>query len=786
MRRSSLALLLLLPLALRPLGAGARVTQPFDHDWTFSRGDAPSTEDPMFDDANWRTVEIPHDAEIEGAPAPDAPTGRGGGYRSSGVVWYRKRFTVPADAAGRRVFVEFDGVMANSDVWINGHRLGHRPSGYVSFGYELTGFLELGDDKSNLIAVRCDTRVQPASRWYTGEGIYRHVHLVTTDLVRVARWGLFASTPEVAADHAVVAVQARVENHADHPRELTVQVQLVDPSGAAVGPPVTAPAQNLGVGAERDFAVRIPVPEPQRWDLGAGRLYRAVAEVREGTRVLDDDAVPFGIREARFDAARGFLLNGRVVKLQGAALHHDGGAVGAAVPLRIWERRLEQLRTLGVNAIRTAHNPAAPEFLDLCDRLGFLVMDELFDAWTVGKPEAEKGMNLWFLEWYRQDARDTIRRDRNHPGIVLYSSGNEIHDTPNAPLAKNLLAGIIGVIREEDATRPITQALFRPNVSHDYANGLADMLDVIGTNYRDQELLEAQRARPTRKIVGTEQDHLRATWLLARDHPSHSGQFLWSGIDYLGEADWPRLISGSGLLDHTGAVAIRGRERQSWWTAAPMVFVTRQEPSLAGSDERRRPGFDRVADWTPPDPANYREAEVEVSSNCDEVELFLNDQSLGRQPRAADAAPLAWKVPYAPGTLRAVGRIGGHEAATHVLRTAGPAARLVAEVDRATVAADWNDVAFVSVRAVDAQGVVVPAAVQPVTFAAAGPGVIAAVDNADRADPAPFPALERRLFQGRCLALVKATAPAGTITISASAPGLGRAEVTLQAAAANP
>ncbi len=775
-----LSILLLLGATLPLRAAPARVTLPFDNDWTFSRGDAPSTEEPMFDDANWRTVEIPHDAAIDSTPMKDAPTGRGGGYRASGVVWYRKRFTVPNETAGHRVFIEFDGVMANSEVWINGHRLGLRPSGYVSFGYELTGFLELGDDKSNLIAVRCDTSVQPASRWYTGEGIYRHVHLVTTDAVRVQRWGIFVTTPKVSADEAQVHIRTSVVNGSDHARALSVQVRLLDPSGHAAGS-ATAAAQTLTVGATGDFAVDVTVAKPQRWDIANGQLYRAVAEVRDGAKVLDDDSTTFGVREARFEAATGFWINGKNVKIKGVAVHHDGGAVGAAVPLRVWERRLEQLRALGVNAIRTAHNPAAPDFLDLCDRMGFLVMDELFDAWTVGKPEAEKGYNLHFLEWGKIDARDTIQRDRNHPSVILYSSGNEIHDTPNAPLAKRLLAGIIGVIREEDPTHPITQALFRPNVSHDYTNGLADMLDVIGTNYRDRELLEAQKAKPTRKIIGTEQDHLRPTWLLARDNPSYSGQFLWAGIDYLGESDWPRLISGSGLLDHTGAVNIRGYERESWWSDAPMVYISRNEPALAGSDERRRPGFDHVSNWSPHDPATYPEAAVEVYSNCDDVELLLNDKSLGSQARPADASPRAWKVAFAPGTLRAVAKNGGKVVATHELRTAGAPVKLVLAADRSRVSQSWDDVSYITVKAVDANGVESPWATNNISFQVTGPGVIAAVDNNNRADPAPYQATERKLFEGECFALIKANAGDGTITVTAASPGLASGSVTLTA-----
>ena len=761
----------------------ARVVQSLDAEWLFARGEATTAFQPMFDDANWRTLDVPHDWAIEGGPDKEAPVGRGGGYRASGVSWYRKRFSLPATAAARRVFVEFDGVMANGEVWINGHRLGVRPSGYVSFGVELTGHLQFGDDKTNTLAVRTDTTVQPASRWYAGAGIYRHVRLVTTDAVRLAPWGLYVTTPQLSADRAVVRARATVENRSPKSRDLSVRITLLDPAGRAVGT-VDTPTRRVGVGELIDFSAEISVAQPQRWDLADGKLYRAVAEIREGATVLDDEIAPFGLRAARFEAATGFWLNGKNVKLKGVALHHDGGAVGAAVPLRVWERRLERLRELGVNAIRTAHNPPAPEFLDLCDRMGFLVMDELFDAWTEGKPQAEKGYNLIFPEWGHADAGDTIRRDRNHPSIVLYSTGNEIHDTPNGPLAKNILAGLVGLVRAEDPTRAITQALFRPNVSHDFDNGLADMLDVIGVNYRDNELLAAQKKVPTRKIVGTEQGHERTTWLAMRDNPSHSGQFLWAGVDYLGENDWPSLSSSSGLLWRSGRFKPLAFERQSWWTDVPMVHITRSEPALANSDSRRRPGFDRMSNWTPRDAATYKDAAVEIYSNCDDVELFLNDQSLGAKTKPADASPRAWRVPFAPGTLRAVGKNAGQIAATHELRTAGAPAKLIVTVDRPKLTPSWDDVSFVTVAAVDAAGVPCPWADALVSFKVDGPGVIAAVDNGDRADPAPFQATERKLFQGECVGLIKAGAAAGPITITASAPGLPDASVKIEVASA--
>ena len=782
--RLAACLFLIAGLALRieaaDTPASVRSTESFDADWLFSRGDAPSSQDPMFDDVNWSTVNLPHDWAIEGGVVQDAPSGRGGGYRPTGVSWYRKRFSLPATTAGHRIFVEFDGVMANSTVWINGQKVGGRPSGYIGFTCDLTGRVKLGEEETNVLAVRTDTTVQPASRYYAGAGIYRHVRLVVTDPVRIEQHGLYVTTPEIAADRALVRVRASVSNYSPSPRSLAVRIALLDPAGAPAGS-VEVPARTVGIGETADFTADLTVARPQLWDIAQGRLYRAVARVVADGKILDDDTASFGLREAHFDAATGFWINGRNVKLKGVALHQDGGAVGVAVPLAVWAQRLDRLRTLGVNAIRTAHNPPDPAFLDFCDRMGFLVMDELFDAWTVGKPSAEKGENLHFTEWGRASARDTIRRDRNHPSIVLYSTGNEIHDTANPTLARNILAGLVGIVHTEDPTRAITQALFRPNTTHDYTNGLADMLDVIGTNYRDKELLAAQRAKPTRKIIGTEQQHNRETWLALRDHPSHSGQFLWTGVDYLGEADWPYIASGAGLLDRTGRFKPRAYERQSWWSDQPMVHIVRLESALAGSDARRRPGFDLTSDWTPRDPSNYAEASVNVYSNCDDVELILNDRSLGSQPRPADASPRVWKIPFEPGTLKAVARNAGAIVATHELRTAGAPAKLVVTTNRPQLGTSWDDVAFVTVTAVDANGVPCPWADNLIAFKVAGPGVIAAVDNGDRRDHAPYQATERKLFRGECVALVKADADTGDIVVTATTAGLPDATVTLTA-----
>jgi beta-galactosidase len=761
----------------------ARQTLSFDPDWRFLKADAAGAEKPDFDDAAWRALDVPHDWSIEGPFAETNRTGGAGAFLPSGIGWYRKHFTLPADAADRRVFVEFDGVMAHSDVWINGEHVGGRPFGYVSFGCDLTGHLNFGPGKANVLAVRADTSRQPASRWYSGAGIYRHVRLVVTDPVHLEAWSTFASTPQVGTNLATVRVYCAVTNETGSPRDISIDVSVLDPRGRSVATAKT-PAHSV-TNTLAQYYVEVDVRNPQLWDLTSPNLYHAMIRVLSRGDVVDDDTVAFGIRQAEFRGDTGFWLNGKNVRLYGVCVHHDGSAFGAAVPMSVWERRLTALRQLGVNAIRTAHNPPAPDFLDLCDRMGFLVMDEFFDCWTVGKNPFD--YHLDFNEWSKLDARDTIRRDRNHPSVILYSVGNEIHDTPKAELAKNILRGLVDVCHENDPTRPVTQALFRPNVSGDYTNGLADMLDVIGTNYRDNELLAAQRDKPERKIVGTEQRHDRQTWLWLRDNPSHSGQFLWTGVDYLGESRrWPIMAAGSGLIDRTATPRPLGYERQSWWSDKPMVFMVRRAAATqaAGDD----PGFaplDRrqvvFPDWTPAN-LETNDQNVEVYSNCGDVELFLNGKSLGVRPINADASPRSWRVPFAPGVLKAVGRNDGKIVANYELHTAGPPAGIVLSSDHSKLADDWDDVACVEATVVDRDGNVVPRANQLIRFAISGPGVVAAVDSADNSSHEPFQAQERRAFQGRCFALVKASADAGRIVLTASAPDLKSATLTMSAA----
>jgi beta-galactosidase len=766
-----------------------RIITSFDEDWRFLKADAldkvPDADNPDFDDSAWRTLNVPHDWSIEGSFDEKNPTRGAGGFLPAGVGWYRKHFTLPAEYAQRCVFIEFDGVMANSDVWINGHQLGKRPYGYVSFRYELTCWLNFGENKSNVLVVRADNSAQPASRWYSGAGIYRHVRLVATHPVHLDQWSTFITTPKITSDQALVHLQTTVINQSNMPRKVWVKFNIIAPDDQTVGTAVTWP-EVVPVYKTLNFQQDIIVKNPKLWDLDHPALYRALVEVRAGNSILDDKVASFGIREIRFEAPTGFWLNGKNLKIKGVCLHHDGGAVGAAVPLSVWERRLETLKQIGVNGIRTAHNPPAPEFLDLCDSMGLLVMDEFFDCWTAGKNRYD--YHLFFNDWSKTDARDTVRRDRNHPSVILYSVGNEIHDTSKAEMAQIILKGLVEVCHENDPTRPVTQALFRPNVSHDFDNGLADMLDVIGTNYRDSELIAAYQAKPTRKIIGTEQGHDRKIWLTMRDNPPEAGQFLWTGIDYLGESRaWPIVVAGSGLLDLTGKPKPMAYERQSWWSDKPMVRIVRRVAAERGTSAD--PGFEplnrlqsQFLDWTPQDTSPHDE-KVEVYSNCDDVELMLNDKSLGSKPRNADDSPRAWKVQFEPGVIKALGKNKDQVVASDELKTSGKPAKIVLTADRDKLSTDWDDVCFVTAAVADENGVLIPGANDLISFKITGPGVIAAVDNGDRSSHEPFQAAQRRAFQGRCVAIIKAGAPSGRIVLTASAAGLGESSINIETVA---
>jgi beta-galactosidase len=829
-----------------PASPQPRQIQQFTEGWRFLQSDASDAESPAFDDSTWKSVTLPHDWAIAGPVEENAPSRAAGGFFPTGIGWYRHALTLPKLDPAKRIFIAFDGIVANSDVYCNGELLGHRPYGYVSFNYDLTPHLHAG---KNIIAVRVDDSQQPASRWYPGAGINRQVRLITTNAVHIAPWGTFVTTPKVSGESATIHVRVTVTNDSDNPTSLSIAPELISPTGARLtaastflSKPTTIPGHESA-----DLDVETTISHPDRWDLEHGALYTVNARLLENNKPVDNEQVSFGIREFHFDPDQGFFLNEVHHKIYGVALHTDAGALGTAVPLAAWQRRLTALRALGVNAIRTAHNPPAPEFLDLADRMGFLVMDEMFDCWTVAKNPYD--YHLYFRDWSERDEAATIQRDRNHPSIILYSVGNEIHDTPKPEIAIPILKQLVATAHANDPTRPVTQALFRPNVSHDYDNGLADLLDVVGQNYREQEILKAHADKPTRKIVGTENTHDRNQWIAMRDHPEYSGQFLWSGIDYLGEAGrWPGIGAGSGLLLTTSLPRARAFERQSWWAdpkTHPMVRIARRvqaarrgpvDPGYASPtssnqaattaptaplDPTTRFGQPLLLDWTPKDQSPHTE-NIEIYTNAEEVELFLNDKSLGTQKLHADASPITYQVPFEPGTLKAIARTNGKIIAQDEFRTAGKADHILLshDLDAANLfkprssdnasgtplgyflTPDWNDIAYVTTTLVDAHGTVVPDSETRIHFATTGPGKIIAVDNGNLLDHDSFQASDRKLYDGQAIAILRGITPTspmvhpapsevmagatGRVTVTATAEGLPPATITLNTRVAKP
>lgn len=764
------------PVAERGATAAAtpRTVTLLDLSWAFHRGEVTEGQVVGLDERAWRQVDLPHDWSIEGPFARDNPTDWRGGYLPSGVAWYRRHLCLAPRVGQERAYLDFDGAMANAQVWVNGVKVGGRRWGYLGFRCDITDAARWGAD--NVIAVRTDTSAQPASRWYTGAGIYRHVWLVRTGEIHVAHWGTSVTTPEVSAERARVRVRARIENHDRIARDAHVEVTLSDPDGAIAGK-ATLPVGPIAPTSAVEFEQDIIVPAPRRWSPETPAMYYANLRVSTAGRETDSIATPFGIREARFEPATGFWLNGVNLKLKGVCMHHDAGGLGAAVPLRVWEARLDNLRLHGVNAIRTSHNPVAPEFLDLCDRKGFLVMHEAYDAWTRGKTAHDADS---FRDDWRRDLTDLLRRDRNHPSIVIYSAGNEIHDVLyDPPLGLAVFRELREVYHAVDPTRQVTVAVNQPERSRIHQTGFADLMDVAGYNYREQYSVDERRLAPARRIIGTENAKQWSSWRVVRDNPDLAGMFLWTGYDYIGESvrRWPFFTFEFGMFDFSGNPRPVAGQFKAYWTTEPVVSVARLSPVPPLPSGTKIPP-DRLADWNPP----LRPGEIidlEVYSNCAAVEMFLNGRSLGTRDVPADASPLRWPTVYEPGELRVVGKVSerGKVVCESTLRTAGKPHRVELTVDRATLTDSREDVAYLSARIVDEHGVTVPDADTAVLFEISGPAKLLATESADLKDHTPFGSARRPAFRGRCTAIYRGTHP-GDIRITATAKGLAPGTVT--------
>jgi beta-galactosidase len=776
--------------------ADSRVTQDFDANWLFSKGDFASAMMPAFDDSTWRQVNVPHDWSIEGPFSADY--GSGNGYAPGGIGWYRKHFQLDPAQKSRVVTIEFDGVYDYSEVWINGQFVGGRPYGFSSFQFDLTPFVKFGSD-DNVIAVRVDHSRFADSRFYTGSGIYRNVRLVITDTLRIAHWGTYVTTPKIKSDSATVRIETMVENGSANKREFSLQSDIVAPGGEIVASVATS--KSAAGNSAQTLVQEVKILKPQLWSPDSPSLYTLKSHVTSGGAVVDETETPFGIRTATFDADKGFLLNGVSTKLKGVCIHHDAGSLGAAVPEKVLERRLRLLKEIGVNAIRTSHNPPDPELLDLCDRLGFLVMDEAFDEFTPGKNKWVTGWNNGvpdhfgyseiFNQWSVTDVQDMVRRDRNHPGIILWSVGNEVDYAndpfsdpvlgdkyhPEYPPAKDLLKcaqPLITAVKSLDRTRPVTAAL--ANIQMSDAVNLPELLDAVGYNYQEARYADDHEKFPKRIIYGSENGHQYEAWLAVQTNSFISGQFLWTGIDYLGEArEWPNRANGAGLLDLCGFEKPVGWFRQSLWSDKPMVYICATTDS---SNETSGRGFRGVESWNWPSNST---ATVRCFANCPEVTLTLNDKVIGTKTSSvAVNGILNWQVPFEPGTLKAVGRANGQAVCDYELKTAGSPSRIELLPDVTALHADGKDVCHVEFRIVDENGVRVPDAEPEVSFEMTGPAGIIGIGNGDLNNIENCKANRHRAYEGRGLAILQTTTTPGGVTLKATAPGLESASVTLQ------
>lgn len=797
MLRKSLFLFLLMCIVGQLAYSQPRVRQNFNQDWKFFLGDEAAAKSPDFNDGSWRRLALPHDWSIEGKFDEKNPAKPEGGGLPTGVAWYRKSFTLAAALQKMNIYMEFDGVYKNSEVWINGHFLGKRPYGYISFRYELTKYLKPG---KNVIAVRVDNSAQPDSRWYSGSGIYRNVWLTATGKVAIDHWGTFVSTPSVSQTAAKLSFKTQIKNQAGIKGKVDVQSQVYNAKGQLVAAVRT---DNISLDDTLlAVAQSATLNNPQLWSVDQPYLYKVVTRIFANKKLSDTYETPLGIRYFNFDAAKGFSLNGKAMKILGVCMHHDLGALGAAINVRAMERQLEILKEMGCNAIRTAHNPPAPELLDLCDKMGFLVMDEAFDMWQ--KKKNSKDYHLNFPEWHAADLQDMVKRDRNHPSIILWSIGNEIReqfDSTGVALTKEL----VKLVKDLDTTRPVLSALTETDPKKNFIYQ-ADALDIYGLNYNHKLYKDFPKNYPGQKFLATEttssldtrgfyempSDSIRRwpkdgktkfkegnaefaassydnvsaywgstheeTWKEAKKYDHVSGLFVWTGFDYLGEPlpyPWPARSSYFGIVDLAGFPKDAYYLYKSEWTSKPVLHIFPHWNWEAGKT---------VDIW-----AYYNQA--------DEVELFLNGESLGTRAKQGEELHVVWRVKYEPGTLKAVSKKDGKVVLVSEISTAGKPAKIELLADRREITADGKDLSFVTVRVLDDKGNIVPNADNLIQFKLEGEGTIAGVDNGFQASLEPFKADYRKAYRGLCLAIVRAKQKTGKIKLSATSTGLKEASV---------
>lgn len=770
-------------------GAGSvQRKQLFDHNWKFNVGDAPTAKATDFDDKSWRNLDLPHDWSIEGKLHPKNPTGIGGGYFPAGVGWYRKTFKAPATWTGKRISIYFEGVYMNSEVFVNGKSLGVYPYGYSSFSYDLTPHLDL--NKENVLAIRVDNSQQMNCRWYSGSGIYRHVWLTITDPIHVANWGVGIATPAVSAEKATVQIKTIVKNETEKPQNILLKTQLSHGDANNAGKnevKVILPANS-----EKAIEQLITVSKPLLWTPETPNLYHARVQVIKGNTLLDDTKTTFGIRSIKFTPEKGFQLNGKTVKINGGCVHHDNGCLGAAAYDRAEERRVELLKLAGFNAVRTSHNPPSEAFLDACDQLGMLVIDESFDGWEEQKNKYDYA--LYFKDWWQRDTEAMVLRDRNHPSIIIWSTGNEVLERKK-PRAVEIAKMLSNHIHKIDPTRPVTSAMTTWDKDWEIFDTLFAAHDIGGYNYQLHRATSDHQRVPSRIIVQTESfpRDAFANWKLVQNNNYIIGDFVWTALDYLGE-------SGIGRWYYSGEVPGEHWERDLFpWHGAycgdidllgwrkpishyrSMLYNNNEKLYMAVREPAPEPleiketmwsVWPTWESWTWPG-REGKEVQVEVYSKYPKVRLYLNKKLIGEQATGEEQQFKAtFALPYAPGLLQAVGVADNKEVETRVLQTSGNAAKIKLTADRSNLLANGQDLSFVTIEITDEAGNLQPNAENQLQFSIEGPGVIAGVDNANIKDTDPYVGTSRKAWHGRALVVIRSTQQAGEIKLTVSSPGL--------------
>lgn len=770
-----IAVLLWMVIAASSLSAAPKSNRSkinFDFDWKFSRIDNPANSSVDFNDSGWDTVQVPHDWNIK--EEFDSKGDGSAAYLPEGKGWYRKTFTLPKDFKGKDISIIFDGIFMQSDVYINGHYLGFHPYGFTGVIYDLTPYLKEGE---NTIAVKVDT-TGGRPRWYSGAGIYRHVWLQATDPVHVVDNGTYITTPEITGDRAKVNIVSRVSNNSRESRNVEVINQVIGPDGKAASRPV-AQKTSISPGDSASLTQLLTVDNPQLWGIEHPVMYSMETTLKVGGKTVDKYVTPFGIRTAEFNPEKGFLLNGQQVKLQGMCLHQDAGSLGVAVPDRSYERRLEIIKEYGCNAIRCAHNPPSPEFLDMCDRMGFIVIDEALDKWCSGYYEK------YFNDWWRKDIADMIERDRNHPSIVLWSIGNELteawkEDNEGVERARMLQ----DFVHQLEPSRPVTMAC-----QNNHQSKFADVVDVLGYNYLEARMLSEKKLHPERMcLVSEELPYYRGEegnirsytplnpWQIVKDNDFVAGGFIWSGVDYLGEAGWPSKGWPTGLFDICMNEKPRAAYHRALWNKTPMVSIAVVDPSLDidhGRDLWQWPNMASI--WNFPDSYEGLVMEVRTTTNCESVELFLNDKSMGKH-NTSDFTnnTIVWCLPYTRGKLVAVGFNGDKKVAEYSLVTTGNTSGIRASADRDVIKADGQDLSHISVELIDKDGNLVQTDDRKVTVTIDGDARFLGIDSGDLRREKTFAGNELKTYFGKALITLQSTRTKGTATATIHVEGISQ------------